>query len=84
MRQKTINRALAVLITVAGIFTVHQVIKRYFIEDTQWIHSTPLWVLVAGAITVAIFAMWGLWAAIFRGTPVDAKTIQNLRRALGD
>jgi hypothetical protein len=84
VRQKTINRALALLITLAAIFTAHQVIRCYFIEDTQWIHSTPLWQIVAGVIVLAVIIMWVLWAAIFRGSPVDADTIQKLRRALGD
>ena len=84
MRQSTINYALYLLVFVAGIFTAHQLIKRYFFEDTQWIHTTPLWVLAVGVITIAVFTMWGLWAAIFRGSPIDARMVQMLRRFLGD
>lgn len=54
MTQKHINRWIALVVTLCTVFAAHQVIKRWFIEDTAWMESVPVWVWILGGIAIWI------------------------------
>lgn len=84
MKQKTRSRILAVVVTLASVFTAHQLIKRFLFEDTHWIYATPDWVFAGTALLVAVGCMWALWVWLFAGAAVDTTTKRMIRRALED
>ena len=68
------------IVTVAGIYTLYAVVKRFFFEDTEWLHSTPDWILFVGAWLILSVVVVGLMSLLFRGSALDAKTKREIHR----
>jgi len=81
MTHKSMKRGLAVVVTLCCIFTAHQVIRRWFIEDTTWLVSIPLWVFILAGIAVWILltVLLGEWL-IRTAVPLDPETEEKIER----
>lgn len=81
MTQQHINRWVALVVTLCVIFTAHQVIKRWFIEDTAWMETVPVWVFVLGGIAIWIMSavLLGKWL-IRTAVPLDPEDEEKIER----
>jgi hypothetical protein len=84
MKTSTQKRIVKTVVIGAGIFTAHQLIKRFLFEDTGWLYSTPDWILFVGASIIVAVCVRIIWNVLLRGTPIDSQTRRIVHRITED
>ncbi len=82
--QKLVSRSIAILVLIAGLFTIRELWPVIFEWGKGELYSTPDWILLCIALAVVISLLFLFVGWLLRGTPVDATTLNRIRRFMGD